>query len=112
MNTCLTLHSFPLPSWILILNEQRLLVVELLSISSEEFPVHRVCWLDELYTGEFDDLCTCHLYSNEVGEPVPPKIEGWKSDSPAEQSNCQVDEEVLQVFSPLHSTLDMRTLQS
>lgn len=80
------------------LNLKRLLVVELLSISSEEFPVNRVCWLDELYTGEFDDLCTCHLYSNEVGEPVPPKIEGWKSDSPAEQSNCQLDEEVLQVY--------------
>lgn len=91
------------------MNEQRLLVVELLSISSDEVPINRVCWLDELYTGEFDDLCICDLYSKEVGEPVRPKIEGWKSDTSAEQSNCQPDQDVLQVFCPLHSTLDMKS---
>ncbi|KAG5523046.1 hypothetical protein RHGRI_035010 [Rhododendron griersonianum] len=70
--------------------------VELLSISSEEFPINRVCWLDELYSGEFDDLCICDLYSKEVGEPLRPKIESWKSDTSAEQSNCQPDQDVLQ----------------
>ncbi|KAF7124858.1 hypothetical protein RHSIM_Rhsim12G0151600 [Rhododendron simsii] len=80
------------------LNLKRLLVVELLSISSDEVPVNRVCWLDELYAGEFDDLCICDLYSKEVGEPVHPKIEGWKSDTSAEQSNCQPDQDVLQVY--------------
>ncbi|XP_058194797.1 uncharacterized protein LOC131311374 isoform X2 [Rhododendron vialii] len=80
------------------LNLKRLLVVELLSISSDEVSINRVCWLDELYTGEFDDLCICDLYSKEVGEPVRPKIEGWKSDTSAEQSNCQPDQDVLQVY--------------
>ncbi|THG09145.1 hypothetical protein TEA_006384 [Camellia sinensis var. sinensis] len=86
------------------LNLKRLLVVELLSISSEEVPINSVSWLDELYPGEFDDLCICGLYSKELFEPVHPKIKGWKSDMTAEHSNCQPDHEVLQVLVSLHST--------
>ncbi|XP_028080913.1 uncharacterized protein LOC114282431 isoform X7 [Camellia sinensis] len=80
------------------LNLKRLLVVELLSISSEEVPINSVSWLDELYPGEFDDLCICGLYSKELFEPVHPKIKGWKSDMTAEHSNCQPDHEVLQIY--------------
>ncbi|KAG5522740.1 hypothetical protein RHGRI_034777 [Rhododendron griersonianum] len=46
------------------LNLKRLLVVELLSISSDEVPINRVCWLDELYTGEFDDLFRVKVVEN------------------------------------------------
>ncbi|KAL7192240.1 hypothetical protein ACSBR2_024142 [Camellia fascicularis] len=80
------------------LNLKRLLVVELLSISSEELPINSVSWLDELYPGEFDDLCICGLYSKELFEPVHPKIKGWKSDMTAEHSNFQPDHEVLQIY--------------
>ncbi|PSR96612.1 Myb-like protein [Actinidia chinensis var. chinensis] len=80
------------------LNLKRLLVVELLSISSEEVPVNGVCWLDELYRGEFNDLCICGLYSTEVCEPVRPKIKDWKSDTSSEQSNRQPEHDILQVY--------------
>ena len=90
------------------MNEQRLLVVELLSISSEEIPVNGVCWLDELYPGEFDDLRICGLYSTEVCEPVRPKIKDWKSDTSSEQSNRQPDHDILQVFDSLRSTLNIQ----
>ncbi|GFY84678.1 hypothetical protein Acr_03g0014520 [Actinidia rufa] len=88
------------------MNEQRLLVVELLSISSEEVPVNGVCWLDELYPGEFDDLCICGLYSTEVCEPVRPKINDWKSDTSSDQSNRQPDHDILQVAGRTISTRD------
>ncbi|XP_052183966.1 uncharacterized protein LOC127795994 isoform X2 [Diospyros lotus] len=77
------------------LNLKRLLVVEFLSISYEEYPIGEVCWSDELYPGEFDDLCICSLYSEETCEPVHP--ESWKSDMSTDQRNCQPDHDVLQV---------------
>ncbi|KAA8541019.1 hypothetical protein F0562_024843 [Nyssa sinensis] len=80
------------------LNLKRFLVVELLSISSEEVPINELCWSDELYPGEFDDLNICCLYSKEDCKPVLPKIKGWKSDSATEQSNHTPGQEVLQVY--------------
>ncbi|KAL6980573.1 hypothetical protein U1Q18_022214 [Sarracenia purpurea var. burkii] len=80
------------------LSLKRFLVVELVSISSKEVPINGVCWLDELYPGEFDDLCICDLYSKEVCEPVHPEVKGWKSDMSAEHSNPQPDHEILQVY--------------
>ncbi|XP_059640439.1 uncharacterized protein LOC132282704 isoform X2 [Cornus florida] len=80
------------------LNLKRLLVVELLSLCSEEVPISEFCWSDELYPGEFDDLSTCSLYSKEACKPNLPKINGWKSDTPAEGSNHQLNHEILQVY--------------
>lgn len=80
-------------------NVKRLLVMELLSLSNEEVPkINAFCWSDELYPGEFNDLSNCNLYSREACEPVPPKLEGWMSDTPSTQSHHQVDSDVLQVY--------------
>ncbi|KAK2974595.1 hypothetical protein RJ640_003270, partial [Escallonia rubra] len=77
------------------INEQRLLVMELLSLRCEEAPqVNGLHWSDELYQGEFHDLSECNLYSGEVCEPVLPKFEGWKS----ETSNQRPVREVLEVY--------------
>lgn len=80
-------------------NEQRLLVTELLSISSEVVqPIQALCWSNELYPGEFDDLSKCNLYSTEACGPTLPKLEGCKSESPLMHSNRQPGSDVLQVF--------------
>lgn len=72
--------------------------MELLSISSEEVPQNNgLNWLDELYSGEFDDLSRCNLYSREACEPVHPRLEGRKSDKLILQTKHQPDHDVLQV---------------
>lgn len=84
---------------IFYMNEQRLLVTELLSISSEVVqPIQALCWSNELYPGEFDDLSKCNLYSTEACGPTLPKLEGCKSESPLMHSNRQPGSDVLQVF--------------
>ncbi|XAR71170.1 hypothetical protein NMG60_11028307 [Bertholletia excelsa] len=81
------------------LNLKRLLVVELLSINSQEDLISNgVCWLDELYPGESDDLCVCGLYSKEVCEPLEPKLRDRDSKVPVEQPNHKPEAEVLQVY--------------
>lgn len=81
------------------LNLKRLLVMELLSISSEEVLQNNgMNWLDELYSGEFDDLSRCNLYSREACEPVHPRLEGRKSDKLILQTKHQPDHDVLQVY--------------
>ena len=89
---------FTLLIWDINMNEQRLLVVELLSISSEEGLINELCWSDELYPGEFDDFSICGLYSKEAREPVIPKLNAWKHDTPVEKSSHQPNHEALQVF--------------
>ncbi|KAK3028034.1 hypothetical protein RJ639_038755 [Escallonia herrerae] len=75
------------------LNLKRLLVIELLSVRSEEAPrINELHWSDELYPGEFHDLSECNLNSGDPCEPILPKFEGWKSDT----SNQQPHHEVLQ----------------
>ncbi|KAF8408061.1 hypothetical protein HHK36_007202 [Tetracentron sinense] len=83
------------------LSVKRLLMVNLLSLQSDG-----IRWVDELYEGEFDHLSICNLCSEESCEPIPPRIQGWKSDAPITvPSNYQPDHNVLQVCaSPLHIT--------
>lgn len=82
----------------IVCSKQRLLVVELLSISCEEAPQgNQYCWSDELYPGEFDDLSICSLHSKESGELITPKIIGFESLSPIIRPNQQPDHEILQV---------------
>ena len=90
----------------IVCSKQRLLVVELHSISCEEAPQKdRYCWSDELYPGEFDDLGICSLHSKEIGELIPPKIIGFESHSLVIRSNQQPDHEILQIWNipPLYN---------
>ncbi|KAL5544588.1 hypothetical protein UlMin_008372 [Ulmus minor] len=80
------------------LNLKRLLVVELLSISCESSMISRINWSDELYPGEFDDLSICNLFSEEIGEPVHPRLHVSKSDLPTTECNQQPNQETLQVY--------------
>ncbi|XP_024024967.1 uncharacterized protein LOC21398581 [Morus notabilis] len=80
------------------LNLKRLLVVELLSTSCESSMLNKFNWTDELYTGEFDDLSICNLYSGETSEPVFPRLQVSKSNVPAARSNQQPNREIMQVY--------------
>ncbi|GKV12043.1 hypothetical protein SLEP1_g23247 [Rubroshorea leprosula] len=80
------------------LSLKRLLVVELLSVSCEDQQVNKVCWSDELYPGEFNDLVICNLYSEDNSEPVHPQLKECKTDVPAVPHNSQPDHETLQVY--------------
>ncbi|CAI9754575.1 unnamed protein product [Fraxinus pennsylvanica] len=81
------------------LNLKRLLVMELLSISDEKV-LHDIelHWSDEFYAGEFDDLRTCNLYSEEAREPVFPSLQSNRSSTSSMQSKHQADSDVLQVY--------------
>lgn len=74
-------------------------MLELLSISDErvlqEIELH---WSDEFYEGEFDDLSTCNLYSEEACEPVFPSLRSSRSSTSSMQSKHQADSDVLQVL--------------
>ncbi|KAK4404191.1 hypothetical protein Sango_0787700 [Sesamum angolense] len=81
------------------LNLKRLLVMELLSIYDEKVAeVTGICWSDEFYDGEFDDLSIFNLYSEETREPVLPCLRSCKSSTSAVQSKQQQDSNVLQVY--------------
>ncbi|XVF11820.1 hypothetical protein REPUB_Repub08aG0060100 [Reevesia pubescens] len=84
--------------FMLELSLKRLLVLQLLSISSEVSQANQLCWSDELYPGEFGDLKVCNLYSEETSEPVHPRLKDRKSDMPTFQYNRQPDHEILQVY--------------
>ncbi|CAN1839847.1 hypothetical protein LINPERHAP1_LOCUS35888 [Linum perenne] len=58
---------------------KRLIVVELLSISCEVPKEKEICWSNELYPGEFDELKLCSLYSKETDQPVQPRLMEMKS---------------------------------
>ena len=79
---------------------QRLLVIELLSISCETPQVNEFCWSDELYPGEFDDLSMCNLYSKENHQLVTPRLKDCNSAMHAlpVQHNHQPNQEILQVL--------------
>ncbi|XP_020550869.1 uncharacterized protein LOC105166426 isoform X1 [Sesamum indicum] len=81
------------------LNLKRLLVMELLYIYDEKVAkVIGICWSDEFYDGEFDELSLLNLYSEETREPVLPCLRGCKSSTSAVQSKQQQDSNVLQVY--------------
>lgn len=77
---------------------KRLLVIEFLSLRSKEDPIiKRLCWSDEIYQGEFDNLSRCKLDCSEVSESAPLKLYARISDTPM-QPNCQPDSDILQVY--------------
>ncbi|OVA18899.1 hypothetical protein BVC80_8939g16 [Macleaya cordata] len=80
---------------------KRMLLVELLPINCEESPqqTDALSWSNELYPGEFDDLTACNLYSEQTCEPVPPRINGWKSDDQiTKRANVRPDQKALEVY--------------
>ncbi|XP_076905126.1 uncharacterized protein LOC143560794 [Bidens hawaiensis] len=82
------------------LNLKRLLVIEFLSLrSKEDSVIERLCWSDEIYQGEFDDLSRCKLDIREASESVPTKLNGFISENNnIKQPNCQLDSDVLQIY--------------
>ncbi|CDP12328.1 unnamed protein product [Coffea canephora] len=79
------------------LNLKRLLVMELLSLGDERIPdLSSLCWSDELYPGEFDDLHTCSLYSHGASKPVLPSL--GKGEVESFQPRHQQDRNVLQIY--------------
>ncbi|XP_048236310.1 uncharacterized protein LOC125371377 [Ricinus communis] len=79
------------------LNLKRLLVVELLTLSSEGPQVNELRWSNELYPGEIDDLSICNLYSMETCKPVP--LDRRKRvQMPTMQFKSRPNREVLQVY--------------
>lgn len=66
---------------------KRLLVMEFLSLRSNEDPIiKRLCWSDEIYEGEFGNFSSCNLDHREASESTDVK------------PNCQPDSDVLQVY--------------
>ncbi|XP_021864686.1 cationic amino acid transporter 8, vacuolar-like isoform X2 [Spinacia oleracea] len=76
---------------------KRLLVFELLARSCpENEQSHQLCWEDELYHGEADDLNMCNLYLKDTAEAFHPKISGWKSKISNVESEKNPNHDVLQ----------------
>ncbi|CAH8270424.1 unnamed protein product [Arabidopsis lyrata] len=77
---------------------KRLLIMELISLSTEVPQPVNNSWSDELYHGEFDHLTKCSLYSMEVAEPVLPRVkENNLGISSISQTN-QPTAEILQIY--------------
>lgn len=79
------------------LNLKRWLLMELFSLGSESSPKSLV-WSEELYSGEFDNLCLCNLWSEETNELLHPSLKGHESNTPIVSSNQHPNAEVLQVY--------------
>ncbi|KAK1287395.1 hypothetical protein QJS10_CPB19g01693 [Acorus calamus] len=87
--------------FVLELSLKRLLVVELLSLCCEEpsgGEADMSTWSDEIYPGEFDDLCSNGLFSKESSQPLPPKIKHWESDIFTVRQNHNLNRETLQNY--------------
>lgn len=80
------------------LSVQRLVVVELLSISCDVPTVNSLDWSDELYPEEFGELSICNLYSEETCKPIYPRLDDQKFEMSAARCNQQPDHDVLQVW--------------
>ncbi|PWA89914.1 hypothetical protein CTI12_AA106390 [Artemisia annua] len=77
---------------------KRLLVIEFLSLrTKEDSIIKKMCWSDEIYQGEFDDLSKCNLDRKEVSESAPPKLDGCISET-LTQPSSQPDSDVLQIY--------------
>lgn len=71
--------------------------MELLSLGDERIPdLSSLCWSEELYSGEFDDLRTCSLYSHGDSKPVLPSL--GKVEAESVQPRHQEDRDILQVY--------------
>lgn len=101
-----SISSFEKLAWELVqmfkleLYLKRLLVVEFLSLTmKEDSIIKRLCWSDEIYEGEFDDLCRCNVDRNlkEASESGPPKLDGCISYTIV-QPGHQPDSDVLQIY--------------
>ncbi|KAM0018948.1 hypothetical protein Hdeb2414_s0026g00679861 [Helianthus debilis subsp. tardiflorus] len=80
------------------LNLKRLLVIEFLSLrSKEDSIIEKLCWSDEIYQGEFDDLSRCNLDCREASGSASTKLDGFVSEN-IKQPNCQPDSDVLQIY--------------
>lgn len=77
--------------------QQRLLVMELVSLSCEVPQPVKLCWSAELYHGEFDDLSNCSLYSMEECEPILPRLREDNLGSSSMSHTNQPTSEILQV---------------
>ncbi|CAN1296714.1 hypothetical protein LINPERPRIM_LOCUS23219 [Linum perenne] len=80
---------------------QRLIVVELHSISCEVRKEKEICWSNELYPGEFEQLKLCSLYSKETDQPVQPRLMEMKS-------NINTESTVKFVGQPSSDTLQVK----
>lgn len=67
-------------------------------------------WSDELYEGEFDDLATLNLYSEESHEPILPSLRNCNPSTSIIEFKRQHDSNVLQVLVSLHSSFDIASL--
>ncbi|KAI7729053.1 hypothetical protein M8C21_004320 [Ambrosia artemisiifolia] len=99
-----SISSFEKLAWELVqmfkleLNLKRLLVIEFLSLrSKEDSIIERLCWSDEIYEGEFDDLSRCNLDCREASESGATKLDGFIPEN-IKQPNCQPDSDVLQIY--------------
>ncbi|KAL6497346.1 hypothetical protein OROGR_029275 [Orobanche gracilis] len=79
---------------------KRLLVMELLSIYDEKVTaVTELHWSDEFYDGEFNELGTLKLYSEEAHQPILPCLGSCKSTTTSIlRPKQQRDSNVLQVY--------------
>ncbi|CAN8256908.1 unnamed protein product [Cochlearia groenlandica] len=77
---------------------KRLLIMELVSLSSEDPPPVKLSWSMELYYGEFIDLEKCSLYSMEVPEPILPRLKEDNLGISSVSSTNQPTAEVLQIY--------------
>ncbi|XP_010452766.1 PREDICTED: uncharacterized protein LOC104734813 [Camelina sativa] len=77
---------------------KRLLIMELISLSSEVPQPGNSCWSDELYHGEVGHLTKCSLYSMEVSEPVLPRVKENNIGIPSLSDTNQPTAEILQIY--------------
>lgn len=89
-----SVHGF-LASEIVVWFMQRLIVMELISISSEASEAHETYWSNEVYPGELDCLRTCNLF--ETYEQVTSRLKDLNSNT--SQPNKEPNKEMLQVHS-------------
>ncbi|OWM90379.1 hypothetical protein CDL15_Pgr014681 [Punica granatum] len=78
---------------------KRLIVLELLSTGCEAPQLDHLNWSNALYSGEFNDLALCGLYSAETHDPLPPRLKGGKCDMPPVKRSSQASQETVQVMS-------------
>lgn len=86
---------------LVVLYEQRLLVLGLLSLNYEEGGTedNLLSWFHELYPGEFDYLKRINMLSDDNGQPLPPRIKDWESGGPLpDLSKHPPTREILQVY--------------
>ncbi|VVB13656.1 unnamed protein product [Arabis nemorensis] len=77
---------------------KRLLIMELVSLSSEVPQPVKLSWSVELYNGEFDDLTKCFLYSMEVSEPILPRVKEDNLGISSIPHTNQPTAEILQIY--------------